>query len=291
MNSNLLNEVYINEYDFFTQEPLFTDFIQSELLLSGLPINYAHIEGNFLYNLDIIVYRNNILGVKNHFSVESRKLYKLPEDDLDAMIYNIQDSSVDVVASNSSDINIYNPFTNGQTDYKIYINNELIGEYQCYWESGFSNATIPTIDNLLPNNAYTLKVEVDYDNEPVDTNYEPNIELTTYREFEFTTYNSPLVSELDVNIINLTSTGFDFSWRTDLSGLHNCSPFEYDYNFILEVDGIEIQSFDTNSSLINVAGLNNNTTYSIKLICNYYYVENNNIIETRISEFEITTLE
>ena len=144
---------------------------------------------------------------------------------------------------------------------------------------------------LLPNNAYTLKVEVDYDNEPVDTNYEPNIELTTYREFEFTTYNSPLVSELDVNIINLTSTGFDFSWRTDLSGLHNCSPFEYDYNFILEVDGIEIQSFDTNSSLINVAGLNNNTTYSIKLICNYYYVENNNIIETRISEFEITTLE
>jgi hypothetical protein len=289
--SNLSNQVFINEFDFFTQDPLFTNFFQSELLLSDLPINYAHTEGDFLYNLDIIVYRNNLIGVKNHFSVESRKLYKLPEDDFDAVIYNIQNSSVDLIASNSSAISIYNESTNGHTDYKIYINNDLIGEYQCFWESGSFNESIPTIDNLLTNNAYTLKVEVDYDNEPVDANYEPNIELTTYKEFEFTTYSTPLNSELDVHISNLTSTSFDFTWRTDLSGLYNCSYFQYDYNFILEIDGIEVQTFDTNSRLINAVGLNNNTTYSIKLICNYYYVENNNIIETRISEFEITTLE
>jgi hypothetical protein len=293
LNSNLLNEFFLNEYDFFYGTPLYTNFYQSELQLSNLPINYAHIEGDFFYNLDIIVYKNNILGVKNNFpeEIESRKLYKLPEDDFDALIYNIQDSSVDVIASNSSVINIYSPSNNGPEDFKVYLNNDLIGEYQCFWDGSSGSESFPTIDNLLPNNTYTLKVEVDYDNEPVNTNYEPDLELTTFREFEFTTYSVPLASELDVNIINLTSTSFDFTWRTDLSGLYNCSHFEYDYNFILEIDGVENQTFDTSSRLINVANLNSNTNYSIKLTCNFYFVENNNIVETRIYEFEITTLE
>ncbi|WP_157449647.1 hypothetical protein [Croceitalea dokdonensis] len=260
--------------------------------ISDIPIYYAHIEGDYNYSLDIFVCKNELLGVKNHFSTETRKLFKLPDDDFEAYAFNVQDTSVNIVARNNTDINIYSPSTTGQqTNYNIYINDELIGEYQCYWESGFSNATIPTIVNLLPNNNYRLKVEVDFDNEPVDTNYEPNLELTTFKEFEFTSYNSPLVSELDVSTFNLTSTGFDLSWRTDLSGLYNCGPFEYDYSFVLEIDGVENQTFDTSSTLINVTGLNNNTTYSIKLICNYYFVENNNIIETRVSEFEITTSE
>lgn len=51
------------------------------------------------------------------------------------------------------------------------------------------------------------------------------------------------------------------------------------------------QGFDTETDLIQVTGLNSNTTYTVKLICNYTYVENNTIIETRTSEFEVTTEE
>lgn len=291
-----LNPDYRNSVRLISHNPPYIDEIiredynSNELLIADFPLSIVPNYGDS-FTVEITSMKNDIIGSISGIDITLRSLYKLPDDDLTTHLFNIQDTSVNVVAKNCSNVSEYDPSTVGYEDFKVYIDDQYIGEYKCYFAGIGGSASFPTFDNLTPGAMHILKVEVDYDNQPVDTNYEPNLELTTYKEFEFTTYEAPLASKLDVNIINLTSTSFDFTWRTDLSELYNCSIFDYDYNFILEIDGIENQNFDSSTSSINVSGLLKNTTYSIKLTCNFYFVQNNNIIDSRVSEFEITTLE
>jgi len=290
------NKIYLtNGYD--VRELFAENYHEQTLLVNNLPIfYYLGVEkgASYMYGIEVDVYNDNndiLLIRKYKFSTYTKTVYKLPDDDLVMEVFNIQDNSVNVTAYNNTDITTYDPTSNGNVaeNFKVYLNNNLLGTYQCYFDGSFGSASFPLIDGLDPNTIYTIKIEVDYNNDLVNTDYEDDFNMTTFKESEFTTYQDPLVSNLDVNIDNIYSNGFDFRWRTDLSNLYNCSIYDYDYEFILEIDGVNVMTFDSSQTTINVENLNSNTTYSVKLICNFY-LGYGNVIETRVNEFDITTL-
>jgi len=256
LKKNLKNQVFVDGV------LLKSNHYEDELLISNLPINSPHGEP---HTIEFIMYNDAGTASQRSLFIEKKELRRLPDNDLVVTIFDINDKSARVYARNISKDPHYDEYFVGITAFDIELNGTHLGKYQCYYRSsGF-----PVLSGLTPGSTNKVRVYVNYQNPPIDTRYEPEISLVTEKEISFTTYDTPLTSELEAIVLNVTSTGFEFDWRINLSklGIYDCTPSaQYSQGFILYLDGKEYKKFDIDQKPVKVTGLAPNTAYAAKLV-------------------------
>jgi hypothetical protein len=277
-----LNSAYKNSI-ILSNDLLYEDYYSSELTIT-VPPNVNRRES---YTLEVISMKNDTLGSYRILDFAPIYLRKADPDDLDVKIFNITHNRFQIVAFNLKSVEYQEQ---GYDYWNVYIDDVYTGKYQCAGESTVSGYFFPFFTDLTPGTSYSVKVGIDYSTIDPDPAYEPDldIELLTTVEFQIQTLASEPSSELEVNISNITSNGFDLIWWSETS--YVCwDPFPYYYyEFILYIDGTEYTRFDNHTNKIHIEDLQPNTKYSAELILNVYN-NNSDITDTRTANFEIET--
>lgn len=293
LNTHFNNAVYLTSWvdslgNFLHSGPIRklvqANYTDQEILISNLPV--TNFETNYVLEISSKINGEEVSNRKITIPLLSAK--KLPEEDLDVSIYNIQDKSINFYAANLSTEPDYSDEYNGPTRFEVYVEDKLLFNSSC----GYYNGTyVPfrTITNLEPNTTYSIKIGVAYDNAPINSEYEPDIALGTYKTFNITTLTTPLSSELDSKIENITSTSFDLLWRTDLKNLMGCSPITFqEYSLQLILNGEVHSTFNIAENPITITGLTPNTQYEATL--NFRYTDYSGDSYVRQTQFTVNTL-
>lgn len=179
INPSLSNSIYYNG------DLIETDYYNSEYLISDLPIN------SDLSKIAVVSYINDSVGLRRSLNVMRKALKRLPDNDLLLSIESVNDVSAVICARNVSDNPHFEESLVGRTNFKVYLNNQFKyeGKYVCNSYSSFEEE-FPAFGGLTPETEYTVKVEVDYGNTPINSDYEPVFPLTTFKELSFTTLSS-----------------------------------------------------------------------------------------------------
>jgi hypothetical protein len=218
--------------------------------------------------IEVYSYINDTIGGIKSLDFEPKTLYRLPDADFTAKVYNIKDRSFNLVASNRSDIPTFDTGFNGPEVFFVELNENKIGNYQCYWSGGISSSTFPTFGGLEPNSSYNVKVGVDYNNFIPNLDFEIlEIPFTTFITFEITTDSVSISSELDVYIENVDINSFEIIWKTDMVKLHSCDPFWTSYEFSLYLNDSLYNTFSSDQNPFVVDNLKADTNYDVLLEC------------------------
>lgn len=229
-------------------------------------------------------FQNDSLGIQKQKVEEVSTLRRLPDDELDVQIHNIQNVIVNTFGVKRASNSMYSQV---EPKIKLYLDDEYLGAHHCEHPSHF-----PPITGLSPGTNYVAKFEVDYGNLTINPLYEPEFPLKTTKKIEFTTHTTPAPPLLSMyaDVVNVGTNSFDFYWRINI-WFYGFSPGTiYDWGFILEIDGKQYMEFDESLILVNVDGHSQDTEYSVKLIfCyNFYHSPNNHIFIEH--DFDIQTL-
>lgn len=271
----------------YNVETTLINYYDEEYLLSDLQVDYLGYTYPSAkeYIITFDNYQNDSLGIQKDQKEEVLTLRRLPDDELDVYVHNIQNNQANTFGIKRATNSLYNQI---EPQIKLYLNDEYLGAFHC----GFPDYNFHLITGLTPGTAYVAKFLVGYGNPPINPLYEPEFPLNTTKEIEFTTYTTPAppLQTIYADVVNVGTNKFDFYWRLN-TNLYGCSPGEmYQWGFILEIDGEQYMEFDESLILVNVDGLSQDTEYSVKLIFwyNFYHSPQNLILIEH--DFDIQTL-
>lgn len=288
LNAGFENEIYFNNVS-EPEELIENNFYESDLLVRDLPVNWISDDISIpdFYKLKIIVC-NSQIGVESSIEIDTKLLYRLPDDDWYAVVHYVDVTKAYCSAANYSTIQVYDPNNSGPKTFSIFLDGEFIRTNHCdHWGNGIDNQ-FPVFENLEPGSTHIAKIVVGPPVGPYNLEYEDEQVVRNVREIEFTTYQTPLTDDIMVEIENLSDSGFDLIWRTDLRLRYSCYPgYMWNLGFDLKVNGVSYASFGPDDNPVAITGLSPNTEYNMELV--FTYIQNSTNYEKQVG-FTVTTL-